>query len=242
MSAKSFPTVLDGIPTGIKDEANVAGYRTTYGRKKNDAIFPVEQESSWPVQKWEEAGAIILGKLNMHEIGADTTNNNPNWGTPRNPHNDQYYPGGSSGGAAYAVSVGLVPVALGADGGGSIRIPASFCGVYGLKPSHGRLEDTGSTVTVTGPLAANMSDLEAAYRIMASPNPSDPNCALFAPPGSSTGDRPKVLGIYKEWFNRADPSVRSLCNRVVDYFRVKLDYSVIQIEIPYAPEGQSKLS
>jgi Asp-tRNA(Asn)/Glu-tRNA(Gln) amidotransferase A subunit family amidase len=193
-------SIIDGIPTAIKDESHVAGYRTTCGRKRNDNIFHIAEESSWPVQKWEEAGGIILGKLNMHELGADTTNNNPNWGTPRNPYNDQYYTGGSSGGAAYAVSAGLVPVALGADGGGSIRIPASFCGIYGLKPSHCRLEDTGSTVSVTGPLAANMSDLEAAYRVMAAPNPSDPNCSLFAPPGTLSDERPKILGIYKDWY------------------------------------------
>ena len=176
----------------------------------------------------------------MHEIGADTTNNNPNWGTPKNPHNDLYYTGGSSGGAAYAVSAGLVPVALGTDGGGSIRIPSSFCGVYGLKPSHSRLEDTGSTVTVVGPLAASMADLEAAYRVLASPNPAEPNCSLFAPPGSPDLDHPKVLGIYKEWFDKSDPSVLSACTQVVDYFRDKLDYSVVQIEIPHLPEGQGR--
>jgi Asp-tRNA(Asn)/Glu-tRNA(Gln) amidotransferase A subunit family amidase len=240
MGADLHIIVLDGVPTAIKDETDVAGYRTTHGRKRNDEIFPVATESTWPVQKWEEAGGIVLGKLNMHEIGADTTNNNPNWGTPKNPHNDQYYTGGSSGGPAYVVSAGLVPVALGTDGGGSIRIPASFCGIYGLKPSHTRLEDAGSTVTVSGPLAANMSDLEAAYRVMAIPNPSDPNCSLFAPPGSVTGDRPKVLGIYKQWFNRAEPSIVSLCNQTIEYFRDKLGYSVVDIEIPYAPEGQSK--
>ena len=229
------------MPTAIKDEIKVAGYRTTVGRHKNDSIFPLAMESSWPVQKWEEAGGIILGKLNMHELGADTTNNNPNWGTPRNPHNDQYYTGGSSGGAGYAVSAGLVPVALGADGGGSIRIPASFCGVYGLKPSHGRLEDYGSTVSVSGPLAANMSDLEAAYRVMANPDPSDPSCALFAPPGLPSNSS-KVLGIYKDWFNRADPSVITLCNQVVDHFRDRLGYSIVQIELPYVPEGQRECS
>jgi Asp-tRNA(Asn)/Glu-tRNA(Gln) amidotransferase A subunit family amidase len=138
---------------------DIAGYRTTSGRKRNDALFPVLDKSDWPVQKWEEAGGIVLGKLNMHEIGADTTNNNPNWGTPKNPHNDQYYTGGSSGGAATAVSSGLIPVALGTDGGGSIRIPASFCGIYGLKPSHARLGHGGSTVTVAGPLAASIAAL-----------------------------------------------------------------------------------
>lgn len=230
--------IYDGVPTAIKDESDVAGYRTTMGRKANDKMFPVSEETVWSIQKWREGGGIVLGKLNMHEVGADTTNNNPNWGTPRNPHNDQYYTGGSSGGAAYVVSSGLVPVALGADGGGSIRIPASFCGLYGLKPSHGRLEDTQSTVTVTGPLAANMSDLETAYRVMATPDPDYPNSGLFLPPSVASPSRPKVIGIYKEWFDRADPAVHKLCTETVNYYKTKLGYEVVSIEIPYVPEAQ----
>jgi Asp-tRNA(Asn)/Glu-tRNA(Gln) amidotransferase A subunit family amidase len=219
---------------------DIAGYRTTSGRKRNDALFPVLDKSDWPVQKWEEAGGIVLGKLNMHEIGADTTNNNPNWGTPKNPHNDQYYTGGSSGGAAYAVSSGLIPVALGTDGGGSIRIPASFCGIYGLKPSHARLGHGGSTVTVAGPLAASIADLEAAYRFLLQADPSDTTAALFAPPGPISGSHPKVIGIYRTWFDRADPSVLSVCSPAIDYFRDRLGYTVVDIELPYVPEGQSK--
>jgi len=149
----------------------------------------------------------IETQISRLQSSQDTTNNNPNWGTPKNPHNDQYYTGGSSGGSAYAVSAGLVPFALGNDGGGSIRIPSSFCGVYGLKTTHARLAGEGSTVTTGGPIAANMSDLEAAYRVMAKPNPNDPICKLFAPPASSPVSFPKVLGICKAWFDRADPAV-----------------------------------
>lgn len=230
-------SIIDGIPTAVKDEMDLAGYRTTLGRKNNDKIFPIAEKSIWPIQKWEEAGVIIIGKTNMHELGADTTNNNPNWGTPRNPHNSEYYTGGSSGGSAYAVAAGLVPFAIGSDGGGSVRIPSSNCGIYGLKTSHNRLEDTGSTVTVRGPLAATMSDLEVAYRIMGIPNPSDPVCCHFKPPGAPASNS-KVIGIYKEWFERADPNVLELCNKVVEYFKNTLGYRIIPIEIPYVPEGQ----
>ncbi|TVY37475.1 Fatty acid amide hydrolase [Lachnellula occidentalis] len=233
-------SIIDGVPVAVKDECDVAGYRTTYGRKTNDALFLIAEASSWPVQKLLDGGAVILGKTNMHELGADTTNNNPNWGTPLNPYNDKYYTGGSSGGSAYAVAAGLVPIAIGADGGGSIRIPSSLCGVYGLKPSHSRLEDTGSTVTVTGPIAATMADLEVSYRIIGVPNPSDPICSLFTAPTSVSlyPSKPKVIGICKPWFDRADPSVKALCDKTIDYMQQKQGYEVIDIEIPYLPEGQ----
>ena len=132
-----------------------------------------------------------------------------------------------------------MPVALGADGGGSIRIPASFCGIYGLKPSHGRLEDTGSTVTVTGPLAATMSDLEATYKLIAIPDPSDPINSLFAPPRSSPpSSYPKTLGIYKPWFDRADRAVLKICNDAITHFKDNLGYTVVDVQIPYVNEGQ----
>jgi hypothetical protein len=103
--------VLDGVPVGIKDELDVKSYGKTFGSSK---VFETSsKETSWCVAKWEEAGAIIVGKTNMHEIGMDTTNNNPTTGTPRNPFNRDYYTGGSSGGSGYAVGAGLVPIALG---------------------------------------------------------------------------------------------------------------------------------
>lgn len=202
----------------------------------------MEDKSAWPVEKWIEAGAIVVGKLNMHEIGADTTGNNPNYGTPRNPHNEMYYPGGSSSGAAYAVSAGLIPFALGGDGGGSIRIPSSFCGIYGLKTSHNRVLETGSTVTVTGPMAASISDLEVAYRVMATPNPESPLCSLFSAPSplssSIKNSRPKILGIYQAWFDRADAPVLSLCNKIIKHYETNLGYTIVDIEIPYLAQGQ----
>ncbi|RDW87814.1 hypothetical protein BP5796_03508 [Coleophoma crateriformis] len=231
-------SILDGVPLGVKDDTKVAGYRNTWGKRKDERLLPIASESSWPVQNWQRAGGIVMGKLNLSEMWCVTTNNNPVWGTPPDPHNDNYYPGGSSGGSAYAVSAGLVPVALGSDGGGNIRLPSSFCGIYGMKPSHGRLEDTHSTVSVNGPMAATMSDLEIAYRIMAVPNPSDPVGRLFDPPRPSK-TLPKVIGIYKKWFDRADPSVLAVCYPVIDYFRRKLHYRIIEISIPYLSAGQT---
>lgn len=230
-------SILDGIPTAMKDETAVEGYRSTSGCKANDAHYKIKDKSSWPVQKLAEAGVIILGKLNMHELGADTTNNNPNWGTPLNPHNPGYYTGGSSGGSAYVVSAGLVPFAVGADGGGSIRIPSSFCGIYGLKPSHHRLDDTGSTVTVSGPLAGTLSDLEIAYRFMSQPDPSDPYCSLFSPTSIKPPGK-RFIGIDTTWWARADPDVLKVCIAALDHYCTSLGYEQVEIQIPYLPQGQ----
>jgi len=230
--------LLDGIPTAIKDASNVSGYRTTFGRGENDELFPISETTTWPTQKLEECGAIILGKTNMHEIGTDTTGLNPNWGTPRNPHNKNYFSGGSSGGSAYAVAAGLIPFAHGADGGGSIRIPSAFCGIYGLKLTHGRLQDIGSTIAVTGPIAATMTDLEAMYRVFAQPDPSDPISSFFAPPSKPYTSPSKVIGIYKPWFARAEDSVFDVCQNAIDHYKNQLGYKVVDIEIPYIAEGQ----
>lgn len=175
----------------------------------------------------------------------DTTNNNPTKGTPLNPYNPHYYTGGSSGGSAYAVSVGLLPVTLGADGGGSIRIPSSFCGIYGLKPSHGRVSmaptaGLACSCGVNGPLASNITDLEIAYRIMASPDPNHPSSSLFPPPiPSSVPQQPnrRLLGIYNPWFDSADAPVLNLCHAALSHYRAS-GYTVIPITLPHLPLGQ----
>ncbi|GKZ16732.1 hypothetical protein AbraCBS73388_004108 [Aspergillus brasiliensis] len=237
---------MDGIPVAIKDEVHMEGYRRTLGSKLD---FTGEFEgTSWCVKQWEEAGAIVIGKTVMHELGLDTTNNNPNFGTPRNPHNPEYYCGGSSGGSGYAVSAGLVPIALGADGGGSIRIPASFCGVWGLKPSHGRVSGSptvslATTVGVYGPIASSIDDLALAYRIMATPAPesADPLSAAFPSPLRtlpSTTNHPKTIGIVRDWINRASAPVRAVFDATLNHYRTQQNYTIIDITIPYLPEGQ----
>jgi hypothetical protein len=113
--------VLDGVPVAIKDDVDVKGYKNCWGTKK-DFTNPLD-ETSWCVLQWEEQGAINVGKTNMHEIGMDTMTNNPVTGTPLNPYNEKYYTGGSSGGSAYAVGAGLVPIALGS--GITVRMDTS---------------------------------------------------------------------------------------------------------------------
>lgn len=103
---------LDGIPIAVKDEIDVEGYARTFA-SSHEYCTAEEAKTSWCVKQWLQAGAVLVGKTNMHEIGMDTTNNNPVAGTPLNPYNSQYYTGGSSGGSGYAVGAGLVPFALG---------------------------------------------------------------------------------------------------------------------------------
>ncbi|KAH0542645.1 hypothetical protein FGG08_002968 [Glutinoglossum americanum] len=234
--------LLDGVPVAVKDEVDVDGYRRSMGTSKE--FIRRDRRTAWCVKKWEDEGAILVGKTNMHELGLDTTNNNPILGTPRNPFNEQYYTGGSSGGSAYAVGVGLVPIALGLDGGGSIRVPASFCGVYGLKPSHGRVSQlpsvsSASTTGVTGPIASTIEDLEVAYRVMARPDPEHSSSSLFAVPRPLAGDRRKLIGVYDDWFNRADEPVRTICRDALNFYIKSMNYELVNISIPLLPESQT---
>ena len=237
-------SVLDGVPLTVKDEVDLSGYRKCYGSKL-DFTDP-DNRTAWCLMKWQEAGALIIGKTNMHEMGLDTTNNNITFGTPLNPHNQGYYTGGSSGGSACAVAQGICPVALGVDGGGSIRLPASFCGIYGLKPTHGRVSDRAghenwNSVAVTGPMASSMDDLELGYRMMAVPDPesrtssSFPSTLVRAPAASSSR---RCLGICKSWIDRADPGVREMFDQAVSYLTKQQGYEVVDIQIPFLPEGQ----
>ena len=173
----------------------------------------------------------------------DTTGNNPLTGTPSNPHNPSYYPGGSSSASGTTVSCNLLPLTLGCDGGGSIRIPSAYCGIYGLKTTHRRISrwpstSSTSSVTVAGPMAGNMADLEVGYKTMAMPNPEDPVSALFAPPRARpAGEGKKVIGICKQWFDAAEPSVQNICHDAITHY-TSSGYETVDIDLPFLHEGQ----
>ena len=235
--------MLDGVPISVKDEVDLTGHKRMLGSHL-DRTNPLDQ-TAWCVTRWQVAGAVILGKTNMHEFGLDTTNNNPNTGTPLNPHDPNYYCGGSSGGSAYSVATGLCPISLGVDGGGSIRLPASYCGVYGLKPSHGRVsarptQNAGVSVAVNGPIASSIDDLALGYRVMAQPDPENRFSAMFPDPMSeaeSFSQPPKVIGMCSDWIARSDPEVRRLFEAAVSYLE-NCGYETCNIEIPFLPEAQ----
>ncbi|KAF7594727.1 hypothetical protein BBP40_008434 [Aspergillus hancockii] len=239
--------LLDGVPTAVKDEFDLDGYRTNIG-SVNDYTSEVKPDdpsiTTWCIRQLEKAGAIVVGKLSMHEFGLDTTGNNVHYGTPPNPYHPQYYTGGSSSGCAYAVSTGLVPFALGSDGGGSVRIPSSFCSVVGLKPSHNRLShypgvNFASTTSVIGPLAADIRSLAEAYRILAAPGPDTCFPALGPLTLTPSTKTKNLLGIPEGWFSRASPDVQRLCRSLLDKLVTEQDYTLVPIEIPFLVEGQT---
>ena len=170
---------LHGIPLALKDLFETAGIKTTAGSSFWRANIPAQD--AFVVERLRQAGAVILGKLNMHEIALGVTNANPHYGSCHNPWDLERSPGGSSGGSAAAVASGLCLGSLGTDSGGSIRIPAGLCGVVGLKPTYGRVSLSGviplswSTDHV-GPLARCVADAALLYQSIAGYDPHDPTC------------------------------------------------------------------
>lgn len=228
----------DGVPVAIKDEVDVAGYATTLGTRIL-AGTRAEQDAT-VVARLRAAGALIVGKANMHEIGINITGLNPHYGTVRNPYDDRRHSGGSSSGPAAAVAAGLVPVAIGADGGGSIRIPSSFCGVVGIKPTFGRISEAGVpdlvwSMAYLGPIAGTVQDCAAAYALVAGDDGRDPRARNHpsvnldvALPGSLRGI---TLGVYRPWFSHAERGVVTTCEEMVECFRDE-GATVVDVEIP----------
>ncbi|KAH0437950.1 amidase [Colletotrichum camelliae] len=230
---------LDGVPIGVKDDIDVKGYVSHNGMQYRPDLpwFEPADKTWWPVEQLEAAGAIVLGKNAMHELGGDTNGCNPRWGTPTNWHNKSYYPGGSSSGGGSALGAGIVPISVGTDAGGSIRIPSSFNGIYGLKPSHHRTCAMNSSMCVVGPLAATVSDLTIAYRLMSRPNPDDPIQGLYTPSIPPSPSAPKTIAIDEAWWSKASGPVASICRAAVDSFKSQ-GYTVVNIRIPYLREIQ----
>ena len=173
----ALANALRGIPIAVKDLFNTAGIRTTGGSKFFTDNIP--EADAFVVEKLKQAGAILMGKTNTHEIALGVTGNNPHYGTARNPWDTSRIPGGSSSGSAIAVATGMALGALGTDTGGSIRIPASLCGVVGLKPSYGRVSLRGVlplswNLDHVGPLTSCVRDAALLLQVISIYDPMDP--------------------------------------------------------------------
>src|SRR5229473_6208771 len=171
---------LAGVPFAVKNLFDVAGLATLAGAKINRDRAPAARDATL-IERLEAAGAVLVGALNMGEYAYDFTGENVHDGPSRNPHDITRMTGGSSGGSGSAVGGGLVPLALGSDTNGSIRVPSSFCGIFGLKPTYGRLSRARSFPFVfsldhVGPFARNVGDLALAYDAMQGPDADDAAC------------------------------------------------------------------
>ncbi|MBR0690978.1 AtzE family amidohydrolase [Bradyrhizobium manausense] len=171
---------LAGVPFAVKNLFDVAGLPTRAGSKINRDLAPSKRDATL-IERMEAAGAVLVGALNMGEYAYDFTGENVHDGPSRNPHDTTRMTGGSSGGSGSAVGGALVPIALGSDTNGSIRVPSSFCGIFGLKPTYGRLSRARSFPFVAsldhlGPFARSVTDLALAYDAMQGPDADDGAC------------------------------------------------------------------
>jgi len=193
---------LHGIPISLKDNVYTKGIRTTAGSKILKDFIPLHDAEAWA--KLEEAGAILVGKTNLHEFAYGVTTNNPHYGPTRNPWDLNRIPGGSSGGSAAAVAAGLCYGSIGTDTGGSIRIPSSLCGVVGVKPGIGRVSLEGVVplsprLDFVGPLARTVADTILLLEPIFSRGKREPSLLSTRKSPSRSSKRLK-LGIPKEFF------------------------------------------
>lgn len=201
---------LAGVPYAVKNLFDLEGLPTLAGSKINRDHPPARRDAAL-VEKLTAAGAVCVGALNMGEYAYDFTGENLHDGPSRNPHDPAHMTGGSSGGSGAAVGGRLVPLSLGSDTNGSIRVPSSFCGIFGLKPTYGRLSRARSFPFVAsfdhlGPFARNVADLAAAYDAMLGHDPDDPASAELpatpASPSLAHGAEGLRIAVLGGWFAR----------------------------------------
>ena len=225
---------LDGIPVAIK-----GGFRVEPYVFRGGSIFVPEIAKGVPeatcVQKLKDSGCVLIGIANMQELGAGTLGSNPQHLTARNSYNKNHYAGGSSSGSAVSVAAGLCPIALGADGGGSIRIPAALCGVTGIKPTNHFIDSTGTlpltyTVTVDGPLCSSVLDLAIALDIISRENEGHER-RLSVEGLEDTNLEGLRVGVYWKYFEHADPEIVAKCKAAVAQLQ-SLGATLDEIKIP----------
>ena len=231
---------LAGVPVAIKDVMATRGLRTTAGSKILENFIPPYDCTA--VARLEAEGAIILGKLNCDEFAMGSSNENSAYGPVRNPRDKSRVPGGSSGGSAAAVAAGMAVATLGSDTGGSIRQPASFCGVVGLMPTYGRVSRYGliafaSSLDHIGPLTHTVEDAAIMLSVIAGHDPMDSTSAKIPVPDYVSEMKKPVrdlkLGIPKEYFGEGlDPEVRTAVEAAIQQLAAQ-GAEIIPISLPH---------
>ena len=226
MNTAPLNHALRGIPIAVKDLFNTAGILTTVGSKFFADNVP--NEDAFVVEKLKQAGALINGKTNTHEIALGLTGNNPHYGTARNPWNTERIPGGSSSGSAIAVATGMALGALGTDTGGSIRVPASLCGIVGFKPTRGRVSTRGVfplswNLDHVGPLTKCVQDAAIMLQVISVYDAIDPSSIKML-----TGDylghlvddlgEKKVAFGFGDYVEASDPEVLTVVRETAKIF------------------------
>lgn len=233
------PGALAGVPVAVKDVIVTRGVRTTCGSKLLEKFIPPYDATA--VVRLEQAGGVILGKANCDEFAMGSSNENSAYGPVRNPVALDRVPGGSSGGSAAVVAQGTAVVSLGSDTGGSIRQPASFCGVVGVTPTYGRVSRYGlvafaSSLDHIGPFARNVSDAATLLKAIAGRDGMDATSAA-APvadyQAAMTGDvRGMRIGLPKEYFTGLESETGDRVHAAVDVLK-KLGCEVMEISLPH---------
>jgi len=232
--------LLTGIPVAVKDIFNILDVRTTCGSKILDNY--VSPYDATAIVKLREQGAIIVGKLNMDEFAMGSSSENSAAGAVHNPWNTGRVPGGSSGGSAAAVAAGQVVAALGTDTGGSVRQPASHCGVVGLKPTYGRVSRYGvvayaSSLDQVGPVAGNVEDCALMLRVVAGYDPADSTSVDCPVPdylqNLKQGVAGKKIGLPKEYFiDGLDPDIKQAVDAAIATYR-QLGAEIVEVSLPH---------
>jgi aspartyl-tRNA(Asn)/glutamyl-tRNA(Gln) amidotransferase subunit A len=239
---------LHGVPISIKDLEVTRGVRSTMG----SLIFKdtVPEMDSLVVERVRQAGAVMLGKTNTPEFGLRGTTENRLGDACRNPWNRERTTGGSSGGAGAAVAAGLCSLATGSDGGGSIRIPSSFCGVYGIKPTQGRVPRFGglgrpvvAQFSQSGPMARTVRDAAILLQVLAGPDPRDVSCMPEVAPDFVAALDGSVQGLRLGWspdfgYAAVDPEVVQVTSQAAQVFEAlgcRVEEANIVLEEPFPP-------
>jgi aspartyl-tRNA(Asn)/glutamyl-tRNA(Gln) amidotransferase subunit A len=233
--------LLAGLPVAVKDNICVKGLQTSCGSKILGAYHP--PYNATVIERLQNAGAVIIGKTNCDEFAMGSSNENSAFGPVRNPWDTSKVPGGSSGGSAVAVAAGIVPVALGSDTGGSVRQPASLCGVLGLKPTYGRNSRYGlvafaSSLDQVGVFARNAEDVARVLTVIAGRDPYDATTADVPVPdyqkaldGDLKGAR---IGFPSALFGKGlDSEVAAAVKEVVEVYK-ELGAEIVEVELPHA--------